>query len=338
MLEAFVGAVRYVRYSRGIQVVLIRALMFALLISVIPALLPAVGLKALELSSAHLGILFTSMAIGSLLGAVFVVPWARAHFSSNEVTMLASLLIAAVYILMAAIRQLEVFMAVAALAGLGWTLAASELWVVAQQAMPGWTRGRLNAATIMVSQGGIAIGGLAWGAAAAFTGFEYTLLLATLLVCFNLAMAGPLSIDFIKTLDAEPALPPRMPTFPRNPSPDDGPIAVVAELKVDEEDRKQFLDLMRELRLAYLRNGASSVRLYESLANHSIFRMEAVSPTWQEHLLLHRRMTKTEREILDQVLQLHTGEEASVYHYVLITKEIATPRRDAQISFRDLSK
>jgi MFS family permease len=338
MLEAFVGAVRYVRYSRGIQVVLIRALMFALLISVIPALLPAVGLKALELSSAHLGILFTSMAIGSLLGAVFVVPWARAHFSSNEVTMLASLLIAAVYILMAAIRQLEVFMAVAALAGLGWTLAASELWVVAQQAMPGWTRGRLNAATIMVSQGGIAIGGLAWGAAAAFTGFEYTLLLATILVCFNLAMAGPLSIDFIKALDAEPALPPRMPTFPTNPNPDDGPIAVVAELKVDEEDRKQFLDLMRELRLAYLRNGASSVRLYESLANHSIFRMEAVSPTWQEHLLLHRRMTKTEREILDQVLQLHTGEEASVYHYVLITKEIATPKRDAQISFRDLSK
>jgi MFS family permease len=327
MLESFVGAVRYVRYSRGIQVVLIRALLFALLISVIPALLPAVGLKALHLTSSHLGILFTSMAVGSLLGAVFAVPWARAHFSSNEVTILASLLIAAVYILMAAVRQLETFMAVAALAGLGWTLAASELWVVAQQAMPGWTRGRLNAATIMVSQGGIAIGGLAWGAAAAFTGFEYTLLLATLLVCFNLAMAGPLSIDFIKSLDAEPALPPRMPTFPTAPALDDGPIAVVAELKVDEEDRRQFLELMRELRLAYLRNGASSVRLYESLANHTVFRLEAVSPTWQEHLLLHRRMTKTERDILDRVLQLHTGDQAAVYHYVLITKDIANPKR-----------
>ncbi len=326
MLESFVGAVRYVRYSRGIQVVLIRALLFSLLISVIPALLPAVGLKALHLSSSRLGILFTSMAIGSLLGAVFVVPWARARFSSNEVTMLASLLLAAVYILMAAVRHLETFMAVAALAGLGWTLAASELWVVAQLAMPGWTRGRLNAATIMVSQGGIAIGGLAWGAAAAFTGFEYTLLLATLLVCFNLSMAGPLSIDFIKSLDAEPALPPRIPTFPEAPSADDGPIAVVAEVTVDEEDRKQFLELMRELRLAYLRNGASSVRLYESLSNHSVFRMEAVSPTWQEHLLLHRRMTKTERDILDRVLQLHTGETAAVFHYVLITKDIATPK------------
>jgi MFS family permease len=326
MLESFVGALRYVRYTRGIQIVLVRAFLFALLISVIPALLPAVGLKALHLSSAHLGILFTSMAIGSLVGAVFIVPWAREHFTSNMVTILASLLLAAVYILMAAIRHLEYFMIVAALAGLGWTLAASELWVVAQQAMPGWTRGRLNAAQIMVSQGGIALGGLAWGAAAAFTGFEYTLLLATLLVCFNLAVAGPLSIDFIKSLDAEPALPPRVPKFSEAPALDDGPIAVVAEVWVQEEKWNQFLDLMHELRLVYLRNGASSVRLYESLADRSVFRMEAVVTTWREHLLLHSRMTKAEREILDRVLQLHAGEEAPVYHYQLITRDIVNPR------------
>src|ERR1700730_7918844 len=326
MLESFVGALRYVRYSRGIQVVLIRALLFSLLISVIPALLPAVGLKALHLSSSHLGLLFTSMAIGSLLGAVFVVPWARARFSPNEVTMLASLLIAAVYILMAAIRDLNIFMGVAALAGLGWTLAASELWGVAQQAMPGWTRGRLNAATLMVSYGGIAIGGLAWGAAAAFTGFEYTLLLATLLVCFNLSVAGPLSIDFIKPLDAEPALPPRVPKFAEAPALDDGPIAVVAEVRVEGAKWNEFLDLMRELRLVYLRNGASSVRLYESLADRSVFRMEAVVTTWREYLLPHSRMTKAEREILDRVLQLHAGEEAPVYHYQLITRDIANPK------------
>src|SRR6201997_2894573 len=326
MLESFVGTLRYVRYTHGIQVVLIRALLFSLLISVIPALLPAVGLKALHLSSSHLGILFTSMAIGSLLGAVFVVPWARAHFSSNEVTMLASLLIAAVYILMAAVRDLQIFIVVAALAGLGWTLAASELWVVAQQAMPGWTRGRLNAAQIMVSQGGIALGGLAWGAAAGFSGFEYTLLLATLLVCFNLSIAGPLSIDFIKSADAELAPPPRLPEFSETPDLDDGLIAVVAEVTVDEEHRKEFLGLMRELRLVYLRNGASSVRLYENLANRSVFRMEAVATTWREHLHMIGRLTRSEREILDRVLKLHAGEKASVYHFMLITADILGAR------------
>jgi MFS family permease len=330
MLESFVGAFRYVRYTRGMQVVLLRAFLFALLISVVPALLPAVGLKALHLNSSHLGILFTSMAIGSLLGAVFVVPRARESFTPNQVTILASLLLAVVYILMAVVRHLQFFMVVTALAGLGWTLAASELWVVAQQAMPGWTRGRLNAAQIMVSQGGIALGGLVWGVAAAFTGFEYTLLLAILLVCFNLTVAGPFSLDFIKSVDTEPAPPPSIPTFTETPDPDDGPIATVIEITIDNEKRNQFLELARELRLAYLRNGASSVRLYESLADRSVFRMEAMVTTWREHLLLYGRLTKTEREILDSALQLHAGNEAPVYYYLLITREILTARQESE--------
>ena len=322
MVESFVGTLRYVRYTRGTQVVLVRALLFSLLISVIPALLPAVGLKALHLTSAHLGILFTSMAVGALLGAIFVVPRVREKFTPNQVTILASVLLIAVYILMAAVRQLETFMVVAALAGLGWTLAGSELWVVAQQAMPGWTRGRLNAAQIMVSQGGIALGGLAWGTLAAFTGFEYTLLLATLLVCYNLSITGPLSLDFIKSLDVEPAIPQPMPALAETPDLDDGPIAIVAEITVDQEDRDRFLELARDLRLIYLRNGASSVRLYENLAERSIFRLETVVMTWREHQLLYRRFTVPEREILDRLLRLHAGKEAPIYHYALITKQI----------------
>ncbi len=326
VVESFVGALRYVRYSRGIQIVLIRAFLFALLISVIPALLPVVGLKALDLNSSHLGILFTSIAIGSLLGAVFVVPWARDRFSSNQVTILASLVLAVVYILMAAVRQLEFFMAVAALAGLGWTLAASELWVVAQQAMPGWTRGRLNAAQIMVSQGGIALGGVAWGAAAAFTGFEYTLLLAALLVCFNLSVAGPLSIDFIKSLDTDLSPPPQIPELAEPPGPDEGPVAVIAEVRIDGKNRQEFLELIRELRLVYLRNGASSVRLYENLADRAVFRMEAVTTTWREHVLMLGRLTKTEREIQNRILQLNTGHEAATYRFLLITGSVVSLR------------
>jgi MFS family permease len=326
MLESFIGTLRYVRYTRGTRVILIRAFLFSLLISVIPALLPAVGLKALNLTSAHLGILFTSMAVGGLLGAIYVVPRARERFTSNQVTILASLLLIVVYILMASVRNLEIFMVVAAFAGAAWTLAGSEIWVVAQQAIPGWTRGRLNAAQIMVTQGGIALGGVTWGALAEFTGFQYTLLLATLLVCYNLTVAGPLSLDFIRSLNVEPGLAPPPPAFSEPPEADDGPIAVVAEVTVDPGNRNRFLELARQLRLIYLRNGASSVRLYESIADRSVFRLEAVATTWREHLVLHSRLTKTEREILDQVLQLHAGKEAPVYHYTLITREILAHR------------
>ena len=56
--------------------------------------------------------------------------------------------------LMALVRQPEAFFVVAALAGVGWTTSASELWVAAQRAIPGWARGRMNATVIMISQGG----------------------------------------------------------------------------------------------------------------------------------------------------------------------------------------
>jgi MFS family permease len=320
-LESLTGAVRYVHYTRGIQVLLVRALLFALLISAIPALLPVVGLKALHLSSSSLGLLFTSIAIGSLAAAVLVIPLARERYRPNTVTVLASLLLAIVYCLMAYVRHLEPFMVVAALGGLSWTLAASELWVAAQQAMPDWTRGRMNATQIMISQGGVVLGGIAWGAAATFVGLEFTLLIAALLVCLHLAIAVPLSIDFTRSLNLEPGPPWGMPLPAETPDPDDGPIAVVADIVIEGQNRKdlaEFIELMLELRLAYLRNGASSARLYKNLGEPSVFRMEAVAPTWREYLLLHTRLTKTERQILDRVFNLSAGPKPKVYHYMLI--------------------
>jgi MFS family permease len=84
--ESITSAIRYVRYSRPIRILLIRNTIFSFFIAVIPALLPVVGLKELHLSPSNLGLLFTSMGIGSVSGAVVILPWARAHFSPNTLT------------------------------------------------------------------------------------------------------------------------------------------------------------------------------------------------------------------------------------------------------------
>jgi predicted MFS family arabinose efflux permease len=130
------------------------------MISVIPALMSVVGLKILHLSSSNLGLLFTSLGAGSVAGAVFILPWLRAHLSPDCLTLSANLLLFLVYVLMALVRQTEAFFVVAALAGVGWTMAASELWVAVQRAMPSWARGRLNATVIMISQEAMALGGV----------------------------------------------------------------------------------------------------------------------------------------------------------------------------------
>jgi predicted MFS family arabinose efflux permease len=178
--------------------VLARNFLFALFISAIPALIPVVGLKVLQLSSSNLGLLFSSMGAGSVLGAVFIFPWLRARFSPDSLTLSGNLLIVIAYVLMAFVRQTEAFFVVAALAGMGWTLSASELWVAAQRTMPSWARGRMNATVIIFSQGAIVLGGAVWGSVAAIAGATGALLGAALLFLLSLLLAGRLSINFTR--------------------------------------------------------------------------------------------------------------------------------------------
>jgi MFS family permease len=79
----FLAAIRYVRYAPGLQIVLARNALFALFISVIPALMPVLGLRVLHLDPSQLGLLFTSLGAGSIAGAAFIIPWLRARYSSK---------------------------------------------------------------------------------------------------------------------------------------------------------------------------------------------------------------------------------------------------------------
>jgi MFS family permease len=326
--EAFVSAARYVRYAPGIQVVLARDVVFSLFISVIPALLPVVGLRVLNLDSRGLGWLYTAMGIGSVLGAVFVIPQARARLSANTLTILANVLVVAVYVLMALVTDVRLFWLTAALAGLGWTLTAAELWVAGQRAMPNWARGRMNATHMMVSQGGIALGGLIWGGLAATAGVQFALLAAALLLLFSLPLAFPLSIDFTRQLDLEPApLSTHYHRMFRPPEPSEGPVVVTMEFEIASTDRWKFFRLMREMRLTYLRNGAFRWQLDEDLEKPNYFRMEMLVASWSEHLQQHERMTKNELSTWRRVWRLHRGKgEPVVKHYLSRNRELLMRR------------
>jgi len=326
--ESFSTAIRYVRYAPAIQVVLARNILFAFFISVIPALMPVVGLKELHLQPCSLGLLFTSMGVGSVFSAVFVLPRVRKRLSSNASTILANLLVAVVYLLMAFVRQPSIFMIVAALAGLGWTLGASELWVASQRAIPDWARGRMSATVIMVSQGGIAVGGIVWGFSSQAAGVNTTLAVAAVTLALSLLLAIPLSINFTTSLSFDP--PPIscvMRPLVNNPQPRDGPVAIAFEFEVDRLCGREFLRLMRELRLIHLRNGAFRWRLDEELTRSNTYRIEMMVPSWTGYLLQRERLTKAEHEIIKKVWRLHVGEQIPVERYYLcVNKELAAQR------------
>jgi len=181
---------------------------------------------------------------------------------------------------MALVRQRELFLVVAALAGAGWTFSASELWVAAQRAMPSWARGRMSATVIMVSQGAIALGGIVWGFSSQAAGVNVTLVAAAVGMALSLLLPIPLSINFTTSLSFDP--PPIncviMPLV-NNPQPSEGPVAISFEMEVDRLCGREFLRLMREVRLIHLRNGAFDWRLDEDLTRPNVYRVEMMVPS-----------------------------------------------------------
>jgi MFS family permease len=324
-LESFASAARYVRYAPGMQVILTRDFSFGLFIAVVPALMPVVALQHLRLQASQLGLVFTSMGIGSLIGATLMLPYARAKASPNALTILAGAILVAVLLLMAIVPNLLIFLPVTALAGISWTVSASELWIAGQRAMPDWARGRMNAVHMMASQGGLALGGILWGGAATSLGLGKTLVGGALLLTASLALAIPLSINFADSLNLEPAPLEAAHDFPLAPKPDDGPVTVTSELIIRPEDRAEFLALAKELRRIFLRNGAFLFRVDEILERPGTFRTEMRVNSWAEHLRQHARMTKAETALAERVWAMHSGEQEPLVSHSLPANRMTTP-------------
>ncbi|MBV9644195.1 MAG: MFS transporter [Verrucomicrobia bacterium] len=324
-LESFASAARYVRYAPGMQVILTRDFLFGLFIAVVPALVPVVALQHLRLQASQLGLVFTSMGIGSLLGATLMLPYARAKASPNALTILAGVILVAVLVLMAIVPNLWMFLPVTALAGISWTVSASELWIAGQRTMPDWARGRMNAVHMMASQAGVALGGILWGGAATSVGLGPTLVGGALLLTASLALAVPLSINFANSLNLDPAPLEAAHEFSLTPRPEDGPVTVTRELIIRHEDREEFLALVEQLRLTFLRNGAFLFRIDENLEHPGTFRTEMLVSSWAEHLRQVARMTKTEAELVERVRAMHAGEQEPAVRHYLPAKRLSTP-------------
>ena len=320
-MESFVSSLRYARHSQRIKIVLVRNVIFQLVISIVPALLPVIALKEMQFSATQLGLVYTCLAMGSLAGAVFALPYLRERMSPNAITSISMAIMAVCLIATAFVLQPITFFLYAFLAGVAWTLGSSELWVAAQRVTPGWVRGRMNAFQIMLGQGGIAVGGLVWGAGVTHAGLNVTFTAGALLALIVLALGHRLSINFTTeaSVDAAPLNPEY--DFPACPDHDDGPVTVTIRYAIAKSDREQFYALMQEVQASIRRNGAFHCRLDESLNQPGVFRLEFMVSTWVEHLRQTTRMTVDETQVFNMAWRLHAGDSIPTVSYYLSTRK-----------------
>jgi MFS family permease len=323
--ESFISSLRYARNSRRMRIILFRNLLFSLVISIVPALLPVIALKVMQLSAAQLGLVFTCVGVGSLTGAVVALPYLRERTSPNAITSISMAIMVLVLLAMGFFRQLPTLMLCATLAGVAWALAGSELWVAGQRVIPGWVRGRMNSLQIMLGQGGIAVGALIWGSGVVHAGLELTFSAAAVLALSVLAIGHRFSIDFASEASVDAAPLNQDWNFPACPDHDDGPVTVTIEYAIARQDRQQFYALMQEIQAALRRNGAFDCRLDENLYQPGRFRLEFQTSTWAEHIRQTNRITVDERQVFNAAWDLHAADSNPIVQYYLSSQECVFP-------------
>jgi MFS family permease len=314
--ESFISSLRYARHSQRMKTILFRNVLFSVVISIIPALLPVIAIRECACSAAQLGLVFACVGVGSLAGAVFALPYLRQRISPNGITSISMAIMVIVLFAMALIRRVPALMVCTTLAGVAWALAGSELWVAGQRVMPGWVRGRMNALLIMLGQGGIAVGAVLWATGVAQVGLDLTFAAAAVLAPVVLALGHRYSINFATEASVDAAPLDHLHDLPVVPGRDDGPITIGIEYVIASEDRDEFRILMQEVQATCRRNGALQCRLDESLDKPGLFRLEYLVSTWAEHLRLNMRMTVDETKVFNKAWNLHVGDsEPIVRHF-----------------------
>ncbi len=97
------------------------------------------------------------------------------------------------------------------------------------------------------------------------------------------------------------------------------------ECIIRPEDREEFLSLIEQLRLIFLRNGALLYRVDENLENPGTFRTEMLVASWAEHVRQHTRTTKAEVEIAERAWSLHAGEDEPIVRHYIKANRMSTP-------------
>jgi hypothetical protein len=85
-------------------------------------------------------------------------------------------------------------------------------------------------------------------------------------------------------------------------------VLITIDVQLDKNRGPELDTFVNELRLIYLRNGAYSWQLFADPTQPNHFHVQIMMPSWSQYLLLCERITKAEKQLIDQAQSLHVGE------------------------------
>jgi len=314
--HAVSAGVRYVVMSPNLLRVISRGFLFGLGGVAILALLPLVARDLISGGAITYGLLLGSFGIGAIGGALLNT---RVRETFNNETIARGAFV--VFALSATILGLsgQVWLSCLSLlpAGACWVLTLSLFNVSVQLSTPRWVVGRALSIYQTATFGGMAAGSWLWGLVAdtygpttALVASAATLIFAVVIsLRFALPEFAKLNLDPLGEFE-EPAL--RLDLRARS-----GPIMIMVDYEIEQQDVPAFLAAMAERRRIRLRDGARQWALLRDLENPNLWTETYHVPTWVEYIRHNLRRTKADAEITAKLRRLHRGDRPPRVHRMI---------------------
>ncbi|MER8391540.1 MFS transporter [Mesorhizobium sp. M1340] len=309
-LGAAMGAgLRYVAMSPNIGKVLVRSSAFGFSAGAVLALLPLVARDVVKGDALSYGIMLGAFGIGAVGGALISVRLRQLLSSETMVrTAFAGFAVCAVN---AAVSNHAWQTSLGLLVGGAcWVTALSHFNVTVQMSTPRWVVGRVLSVYQTATFGGIALGSWVWGVVADAHGAEVALMAASVAMLAGGAIGLLLPLPQQAVLNLDPLNRFQEPHLALDLKPRSGPIAIMIEYVIRNEDVPEFLATMAERGRIRRRDGARNWTLARDLENPSIWIEHYHTPTWVEYIRHNRRATYADAVIGERIRALHSGDEA----------------------------
>jgi quinol monooxygenase YgiN len=169
-------------------------------------------------------------------------------------------------------------------------------------------RARAVSTNLVAVQASLALGSVIWGAIASLAGTRVALALSAGAMVTLLALTRQARVGLGAEADVTTGV--SLPEFAIavEPMPDDGPVLIQLEYRIEPDDRATFLDAIYAIEPVRRRNGASNWRVFRDLEDEGRFIERFVIKSFAEYIRSRARMTVAERELQARVTRLHRSD------------------------------
>jgi MFS family permease len=308
-VESILGSVssgwRFFANTPGLRAVAVRTALYVTPAAALGALLPLFADHYLHTSALGYGLFLALSGAGAMAAAV-ALPSLRGYLHLDALVAGAALANGAALAVLIVWPNRWVAGPVLVVTGASWVWSTTTLTIAARQVVPQWVQTRALSIYYIVLQGPFVLGGIAFGVVATFLPLRTTLAIAAVALLPGIFVIPRFGLPVVERgsleLVAHSAL-----TVGEHVHPDDGPVLVLVEYRIDEDDVDDFLAAMADLRIVRRRLGGTRWGVFEDSTEHGKFLETFLVASWHGYLLQRAHYTKGDMAIEDRASAYHRG-------------------------------